>query len=172
MSAEELVNAYVEGRVSRRTLIRRLTAAGMSMGAAVSYAHLLTPERAVARLGNGGHFDLEGSILNEPLQKVISRERVRVKVKTTDAINIFVRVRLLRPNSPFPVATIADMRLTTFGPVVATLTVPLDYNPPHSVNALKGRKRAKLALVGSGVQTSPSVQTSDYEFGETVLRRK
>src|SRR5687768_5156208 len=125
MPPEELVSQYVEGRISRRTLIRRLTAAGMGLGAAVSYAHLLSPDRAVARLGGGGHFDLDASIVKDPLQRVIARERIRVKVKTTQAINIDVRVDLLRPNHPdFQVSILGFGELTTFGPVVATLSVP------------------------------------------------
>ena len=48
MSREELVNAYLEGRVSRRTLIRRLVAGGVSTGAAISYAQMLAPQRAAA----------------------------------------------------------------------------------------------------------------------------
>lgn len=51
MSTDELVNAYIEGSVSRRTFIRRLVGAGVSLGAAVSYAHLLTPQRAGAQTG-------------------------------------------------------------------------------------------------------------------------
>jgi hypothetical protein len=49
MSQDELVNAYIDGSVSRRTFIRRLVTAGVSLGAAVSYAHLLSPSRADAR---------------------------------------------------------------------------------------------------------------------------
>ena len=49
MSRDELVNAYIDGSVSRRTFIRRLVTAGVSLGAAVSYAHLLAPGRADAR---------------------------------------------------------------------------------------------------------------------------
>jgi hypothetical protein len=48
VSRDELVNAYLNGGVSRRTFIRRLVAAGVSVGAAVSYAHLLSPDRAGA----------------------------------------------------------------------------------------------------------------------------
>jgi len=49
MSQGELVSAFLAGRVSRRTLIRRLVAGGVSMGAAVSYAHLLDPDPAEAQ---------------------------------------------------------------------------------------------------------------------------
>lgn len=48
MSNQELVNAYTDGRISRRTLVRGLVAAGVSTGAAVSYAHLLAPEASGA----------------------------------------------------------------------------------------------------------------------------
>ena len=48
MPERELVNAYLDGRISRRTLIHRLVAGGNSIGAAVSYAHLLKPESASA----------------------------------------------------------------------------------------------------------------------------
>ena len=97
---------------------------------------------------------------------------MRVKVRTTQAIKIFVQIELLRPNGPFPVSILGFMNLTTFGPVVATLTVPLDFNPPHSVNALRGRRSARFRLVGTA-RTNPSPgQASDYQFGEFVLRRR
>lgn len=49
MSKQELVEAYVEGRVSRRVFMRRLVAAGVSLGAASAYAAALAP---VARSTN------------------------------------------------------------------------------------------------------------------------
>jgi hypothetical protein len=48
MSRQELVTAFLEGQISRRTLIRRLIAGGVSAGAAISYAQVLAPERATA----------------------------------------------------------------------------------------------------------------------------
>ncbi len=48
MSRDELVEAYLDGRISRRALVRRLVAAGVSTGAAISYAQLLSPQRAAA----------------------------------------------------------------------------------------------------------------------------
>jgi hypothetical protein len=42
MSREELVGAYVHGAVSRRVFIRGLVALGVSAGAAVAYADVLT----------------------------------------------------------------------------------------------------------------------------------
>jgi hypothetical protein len=95
VSREELVAAFLEGRVSRRTLIRRLVAGGVSVGAAVSYAHLLKPERASAVAG-AGLDDLYPlvtmSILSADLDTVIINERVRVRVTSTEEIN-FARFR-------------------------------------------------------------------------------
>lgn len=48
MSQEQLVEAYIEGRIGRRTFIRRLVAAGVSLSAAVAYTHLLQPAPARA----------------------------------------------------------------------------------------------------------------------------
>lgn len=48
MSQEQLVEAYLEGRIGRRTFIRRLVAAGVSLSAAVAYTHLLQPAPARA----------------------------------------------------------------------------------------------------------------------------
>lgn len=41
MSRQELIGAYVDGRISRRTLVRRLVGAGVSLGAAIGYAGAL-----------------------------------------------------------------------------------------------------------------------------------
>jgi hypothetical protein len=40
MSREELVNAYLNGEISRRTFVRRLVAAGVSLTAALTYAEM------------------------------------------------------------------------------------------------------------------------------------
>ena len=48
MSRQEAVEAFLQGRISRRTLIRQLVAGGVSIGAAASYAAALEPETAGA----------------------------------------------------------------------------------------------------------------------------
>lgn len=48
MSQEELVQAYLQGNVSRRTFIRRLVAMGITLSAAVAYTHALRPALARA----------------------------------------------------------------------------------------------------------------------------
>lgn len=95
MSQRDLVNAYVDGRISRRTLIRRLVAGGISVGAAVSYAHLLSPERATARprrQGDEYYPDLGIKVKSTDLGKVINQEKVKVRVHSTKAAETEVTV--------------------------------------------------------------------------------
>jgi hypothetical protein len=86
VSSQELVNAYVEGRISRRTLIRRLVAGGVSLGAAVSYAHLLAP-RATASHPDELHPEypyVHINIRGDELAEVIEHGRLRVVVRSAD----------------------------------------------------------------------------------------
>ncbi len=48
MSRDELVAAYTEGAISRRTFIRRLVGMGVTLGAAVTYTTVLSPTVAAA----------------------------------------------------------------------------------------------------------------------------
>jgi hypothetical protein len=43
---DQIVSAYLQGKISRRTFVRRLTAAGVGLSAAIAYSQLLTPEWA------------------------------------------------------------------------------------------------------------------------------
>jgi hypothetical protein len=43
---DQIVSAYLQGEISRRTFVRRLTAAGVGLSAAIAYSQLLTPEWA------------------------------------------------------------------------------------------------------------------------------
>jgi hypothetical protein len=48
MSQRELVDAYVDGRISRRAFIRRLAATGVALSAAATYAAALSGEAYAA----------------------------------------------------------------------------------------------------------------------------
>jgi hypothetical protein len=48
VSSSAAVDSFLRGEISRRTLVRRLVAAGLSLSAAVSYSELLRPEWAFA----------------------------------------------------------------------------------------------------------------------------
>jgi hypothetical protein len=48
LSSAEVVDSFLRGEISRRTLIRRLVAAGVSLSAALAYSELLRPNWALA----------------------------------------------------------------------------------------------------------------------------
>jgi hypothetical protein len=61
MSKQELVEAYAAGTITRRVFVRRLVAAGVSLGAAVTYASALAP-RAQAQVVPGDLHDFYGDL--------------------------------------------------------------------------------------------------------------
>jgi hypothetical protein len=93
MSTDELVNAYIEGSVSRRTFIRRLVAVGVSVGAAVSYAHLLTPQRAGAAVPNPDFYHPPHPTVevgSKSIDAVVSKGKVKVFVSVDEPASILV----------------------------------------------------------------------------------
>jgi hypothetical protein len=61
MSSSEIVESFLRGEISRRTLVRRLVGAGVSMSAAVAYSELLRPEWAfAAEQCSAEHYDVYG----------------------------------------------------------------------------------------------------------------
>ena len=98
MSQQELINTYREGGMSRRTLIRRLVASGVSIGAAMSYAHLFAP-RAEAEARSHDDFyedfyvsDVRLSIRSQTVDGVVASGQVRVFVHTDDGAEVTLRV--------------------------------------------------------------------------------
>jgi hypothetical protein len=150
MPDETLVNEYLAGRISRRMLIRRLAAAGISFGAAVSYAHLLDPERAPARAAGGGHPGfphVRCKIVEQDLDRVIDEERVKVRVSTSHRGQVELAIDLLRPSGPYFRSRIGERVKTFKRPLKKqAIYVPLAVNPPHSVDALRPLTSADLAL--------------------------
>lgn len=56
MSRRQLVDAFVAGRISRRVFIKKLVKAGVTVGAAVTFASVLTPASAGDAL-HPDHYD-------------------------------------------------------------------------------------------------------------------
>jgi hypothetical protein len=54
MSEEELVAAYVDGKIGRRVFVRRMVAAGLSTAAALTYAGLIGPSGVAFGSGTSG----------------------------------------------------------------------------------------------------------------------
>jgi hypothetical protein len=90
MSRQELVSAFLDGQISRRTLIRRLIAGGVSAGAAISYAQLLSPERADASVRAGGSSDqyplVDLAITSPSLAAVRNNGFIKVTVFCTEEL--------------------------------------------------------------------------------------
>lgn len=85
MSQEELVNAYVEGEISRRTLIRRLVAGGVALGAATAYAQLLAPKGRAAVPAARDHTEYPHTfvrILTKRLRPVLRNKKLKVRVRS------------------------------------------------------------------------------------------
>jgi acetyl esterase/lipase len=55
MSRNEIVDAFLHGRIDRREFVRRLTVAGVSAGAAVAYAQALSSPASAAPMSRGRH---------------------------------------------------------------------------------------------------------------------
>ena len=66
MPDEQLVHAYLRGDVSRRTFIRRLVAAGLSLSAAIAYTHALRPALAAANHGGQDIYPPPGTVTQDP----------------------------------------------------------------------------------------------------------
>jgi hypothetical protein len=86
MSRQELVSAFLEGQISRRTLIRRLIAGGVSAGAAISYAQLLAPERAAAVTGDTQYPLVDLAIVSQSLGGIRSAGYIKVSLISTEEL--------------------------------------------------------------------------------------
>lgn len=103
MSREQLVDAYLRGDISRRIFIRRLVAAGVSLSAAVGYAHLLTPAPAqAARVKAAADLyqhlpppdktppSLTLTIPPRSMGRLLKSKRIRVQVGASEAASVTI----------------------------------------------------------------------------------
>ncbi len=156
MSRDELVGAYLDGRMSRRTLVRRLAAGGVSVGAAIAYAQLLDPKRASARLLGSYHFDASVKIIEEDLDEVVAEKGLRVRITTDREMFMRAEVYLLRSRNatPFPRSRVGYAGFDF--PAAGTMTKRIRFreNPPYSQIAVReernrrGRARFSVVVVG------------------------
>jgi hypothetical protein len=101
MSQDELVGAYIEGSITRRTLIRRLVAAGVSLGAATAYAHHLAPKAAAKGSGPNEYPIVKLRILSETTEEIAKDKGVNVRVKTADPCELTLELRVEQGNTWF-----------------------------------------------------------------------
>jgi hypothetical protein len=149
MSREEIVTAYLDGGMSRRMFVRRLVAAGVSVGAAVSYAHLLDPQRAEAREGDTradfytpAAIDIQ--LKSTDIDKVVNSRKLRVQLTVDEACNGELAVFLER-NEPLLLGD-AQFNFASPGTTVLRLALTGDGR-----KALEGRNKARVRLFAQTV---------------------
>lgn len=170
MSSSELVDAFVDGRISRRTFIRRLAAAGVSVGAAVSYAHLLAPDAQSRRRGFTDEYpDVDIEILSSDLDRVIRSERLKVRVMTNEHVTLDLFAYAKRGGELKPIGVTSG----EFDAGNTKTNVPLDKLAP-----LRNRNRARVVVFAHGKDDDQYPVCSDvpncyddFVSDEAVLRR-
>jgi len=87
MSSEELLVAYSEGLITRRALMRRLVAGGVTIGAAATYAHVLAPQARgeSEQLIRAEYPSASLKILSGRRKPIVKSEKFKVKVRTDRA---------------------------------------------------------------------------------------
>ena len=168
---QEVISAYLEGRMSRRTLARRLAAAGISLGAATAYAHLLKPAAAGARALGDQHFDASVEILDDDLDRVIDRGGLKVRATADRELTLYTEVYLLRPDhSQYPRAVVGTYTFDFSGAGTLKQRIALAHNPPYSLKAVKKERhnyrRARFQVVSVGTAAGTSTFT-DIETVKT-----
>lgn len=148
MSQEELVSAYIDGRISRRTLIRRLVGTGVSIGAAVAYAHVLKPERAFARADQDHYPDMSVRIVEEDLDKVVNRKRLVTRVRADEDAELRpLHMRAFLVQHGTETALLGERFLDFDGPDRRRVKIRLT---PAGVAVLEGRNRARVRVYWLG----------------------
>jgi hypothetical protein len=103
-------------------------AGGVSLGAAISYAHLLGPERAAAASGAAGdgldHYgpEIGVSIRSKRLKRVLNRRELSVRVTSNDSASFTLSVQIRDGGK---VKTIGTKRISFTAPTDSALDIPL-----------------------------------------------
>jgi hypothetical protein len=90
MSKQELVEAFLEGRISRRTFIRKLIASGVSAGAALAYAGVLVPAPAQAARRATGDFYHGHQNLSIPVRGTVKSPCSGEKIRLAGTVHITI----------------------------------------------------------------------------------
>jgi hypothetical protein len=160
VSRQELVSAFLEGRISRRTLIRRLIAGGISTGAAVSYAQLLRPEHALAApslAGPNDHYPMVFiTIDTASIADAKANSRIAVTVNCTEELKAtFFRVFLNTAGGGVP---IGQRSIASFLTAAGTRQVAI----PIDRSQLTGRTSAMIyvQLQGRDDESFPALAST------------
>lgn len=125
MSRDELVGAYLDGQISRRTLVRRLVAGGVSIGAAVSYAQVLKPGRALAGNDNDHYPDTTVRLVSDDIDEIFDKGKFVVKVRVDEDCELNpLEIRCYHKVGP-SLTLVASKSTTINGPKTKNVGVPL-----------------------------------------------
>jgi uncharacterized protein YoaH (UPF0181 family) len=156
MSKDELVTAFLEGQISRRTLIKRLVAAGVSTGAAVSYAQLLRPEHAGAAstLAADNHYPMVFMTITSTTRATVkSNGQIALKVTCSEELK-FAFFRVFRANG----VPIGSRSLTNFLTAPGTRAVIVPVQGSSLPNA--GSVLLYVTLQGSDNENYPAIASA------------
>ncbi len=152
MSREELVQAYIDGGLSRRAFIRRLVGAGVSLGAAVSYAHLLAPEAeaADAHIALDDHYpELDIAVRSRSIDRVAGTGVVRVRVEVNDPCTVTLGVDIRHNGKRRLIGT---KKVVFSAPGERLVKVKIS---KKGRNILDSREQASLRVTGTAVDADP-----------------
>ncbi|MBA2348515.1 MAG: hypothetical protein H0V81_09505, partial [Solirubrobacterales bacterium] len=119
MSKQELVEGYICGDVTRRTFVRRLTAMGVSLAAALSYAELLQPATASAAPGEPLLYETDPFYEGQLPPDVITQAPTDVTA-TSAVANALVDPNLQQTEVRAELRIAGAPTWQSFGPVLAT----------------------------------------------------
>ena len=139
MSSQDLIDAYVGGQISRRTLIRRLVAGGISFAAAVSYAHLLAPEAEAACYDEDPYYPcVHLRILSSDLEQVVDKKHLVVRVRSARKARLRLRAWAKENGNEVPIGS----RYVQFDhPGKMKVRIPL-----NDLDPLRHRNRARVIV--------------------------
>ncbi len=152
MSQDQLVEAYLEGQMSRRTFVRRLAAGGATVSAAFAYAHLLRPQAAKARLLRDLHGEtLTAKMVVQDLDRVMRNRYVKVRVTSTGAQSWPLYLHMYRSpaKTSYPDVVIGNGGVSFDGPGTQVIQIPFGDHPiqsPNAIQVLNEKRRVKLGV--------------------------
>ncbi len=159
MSNDELVSAYVEGAISRRTLIRRLVAAGVSLGAATAYAHHLAPRAAAKGSGPNEYPIVKLRILSDTTEEIAKDKGVNVRVKTADPCELTLELRVEQGNNFVSLGA----KKVNFGQGGGKKEILVKFDGSGELNRKKKSKVEVYAISNEGIY-DPVVASKEKEL--------
>ena len=159
MSQDELVGAYIEGTITRRTLIRRLVAAGVSLGAATAYAHHLAPKAAAKGSGPSEYPSVRLRILSETTKEIAKDKGVRVRVRSADPCDLTLELRVEQGNTWYQLG----VKEVKFGQSGGKKEVLIKFSDSGELNRKKKSRVFVTAISDEGIY-DPVVASKEKEL--------